>query len=251
MPPLYASGDDDCAALFELFLNTSGFRRDKMITSDPSTSSDGRARPKPPAEDDDKDVPLLLSRTLGLCRGMTLRSLRIRRATGGSIEVTGPILPSAVRDLLYALPYSMAVDKKIALMKLRAYPTTASVIKGEDANEETNDDSRLSTATDKAVGSHYFALSLELHGGVGAHSSGLSEKNTQGGLSITGGPSSRSFNGLPAATFHDSGDVTNPDLDFPVHACQHREVVTMAVWDVLRPSTLMFKTEVSPNHRVT
>ena len=137
VPPLCIMGEDDCAAFFEMYLNTLG-RYDTPLSS--WCKGNG-------------DVPLLLSRKVGHFLHASLQSLVVtsRREESdssqhteekamdrhASMELRGPILPCALQELIGAAASRMMED------------TT------ENKQPSKDDD----------VGSHYFVVQLQTHDG--------------------------------------------------------------------------------------
>jgi hypothetical protein len=117
-PPQFVYGDDDCATVYELLLNTFrmsvGHEAPKMSTS----CSESVAL----------DVPLLLCRSLGPCMHTTLRTLwgcgylnqmqthglniqrDINSISKAALELRGPILPCALCDMTCAVVNFMMLD---------------------------------------------------------------------------------------------------------------------------------------------
>jgi hypothetical protein len=118
LPPLFVYGDDDCATVYELLMNTYGL----SVGLEESTAS------KSGSESVALDVPLLLCRSLGPCMHTTLRTLsfssrrncgylnqmqtNIKRDTNSkaALELRGPILPCALRDMTCAVVNFMMID---------------------------------------------------------------------------------------------------------------------------------------------
>jgi hypothetical protein len=113
LPPLYVSGDDDWDIVYELLLNTCGFSISGSYGS----------------WHFHHDVPLLLSRSIGPCLNTVLRTLSVsarrdnvywnqlikqdseNQKTESVMELYGPILPCALRDLMCASVNWMSLEQ--------------------------------------------------------------------------------------------------------------------------------------------
>jgi hypothetical protein len=272
--PLFVAGDDDCLAFYEFFLNHLG----KLC----SISSD-TVQPK---DTSSTDVPLLLSRLSGPFLHASLKTLAVsnrreeqhrflqgdladdREKSGesieahSSVEVRGPILPSAVRDLLHASACYLTLDK--ATLKKKCTKTAHSKQWGVSNTPQksesrsmhgssrlmTPDAQKLQSSEDmstvsETVGSHYLVLHLQTH--EGEEYPNQDKKET---LNCTGLSTSAWFNGLKdswtvADTIpkneHDQAE--NSPAIVTVEQCNHGEVISMAVWDITRPSMIAYKTD--------
>lgn len=216
--PLYCVGYNDCSAVFELFINTCG------LSLSPHSS------PFEQRFDTDalSDVPLLLCRSLGgQCMHFSLKSLCVsgRRDYGymnqmssgredhkqdktdvrTTLELRGPILPCALRDITCSLVDCMLMDK-------------------QQTQSLSNQAPKLS-ATDEGVGSHHFALFLQSHEGECAT---LGPKPT--GLS-----SSTLFNGSKLSV--DQNETST------WHECSHGELLNVMVWDIQRANYVSYNSK--------
>ena len=122
-PPQFVHSDDDCATVYELLLNTYGL---SVGLEETKASKSGSASVA-------LDVPLLLCRSLSPCMHTTLRTLSFssrrncgylnQMQTNGSniqrdinsiskaaLELRGPILPCALRDMTCAVVNFMMID---------------------------------------------------------------------------------------------------------------------------------------------
>ncbi|KAL3827688.1 hypothetical protein ACHAXA_000561 [Cyclostephanos tholiformis] len=120
--PLFVSGDDDCAAVYELLLNTCGL----------SVVGPEMGKPKAKPSNDASVVPSDVPLSLGPCVMWTLRTLSVssRRdcsymnqvlhnktkqqqpsSSKASLELRGPVLPCALRDMTCAMINAMLLDK--------------------------------------------------------------------------------------------------------------------------------------------
>jgi hypothetical protein len=112
IPPLVVSGEDDCAAFFEVYLNSLG----QIGSGTPQAWH---------ASDLPHDVPRLLCRKLGPFLHSSMQSLDLKKKrsdslakSGGSsseehvsIELRGILLPCAVRDLICAIINGMLASE--------------------------------------------------------------------------------------------------------------------------------------------
>jgi len=232
LPPLFVSGEDDCAAVYELFMNTYGLSAVVQETEGVKTNVVAPI-----------DVPLLLCRSLGSsCTHTTLRTLSLssrrdcaymNQAYGNStaggmliqqqqlssgataakatMELRGPILPCALRDLTCAAVNLMLLDK--------------SKQGGSRPLGSIND---VSTAS-----SHQFAMFMQAYDGERSIST-VSNK-------ATGSSSSIHFNGsgislLPRQEDHD----IDADASTAWHECRQGDCINVLVWDISRKSVVSF-----------
>ena len=238
--PLFVYGIDDCAAVYELLLNTYGLSsilnldrqmggRKTGIMSIDSTANSG----------DVVDVPLLLYRSLGSCLLFTLRTLGIssRRdcanmnqvgqqntmsgrtnaqkqqrptfASKATIELRGPVLPCALRDMTCAMINVMLLDKYAQ--------------RDEDDSSATACDDN-SNNNNAAASTHQFVMFLQTHNGE------CSVTNPKS----TGSSSSLGFNGSQIPLLPE--EVLGGDNDSPVTAlwreCELGHRVNMLAWDI-------------------
>lgn len=221
--PLYVEGDDDCMAIYELLLNTRG----RLFNSE--DDNDGA----------DSDVPLLLHRSLGPTRNALigtlsetmrldenhdeLKMMRDREVKtsdeaasddelSGKLQINGPILPCAVRDLMSASICHLLLDE----------------MNGDAVRKEEEEDD------DDNVGSHYLVWYPSRQEGFGSNNgvtalkvkgSGreYSKKKASRRLAMykreTGNPTSSHFNG---GNFdRDLGGVEN---------CGSQQLLKQVIW---------------------
>ena len=194
LPPLFVYGDDDCATVYELMMNTYGLSVGLEETKASKSGSESVAL----------DVPLLLCRSLGPCMHTTLRTLSFssrrdcdylnQMQTNGSnilrdinsiskaaLELRGPILPCALRDMTCAVVNFMMLDN-YALDQSSTTPHSMIIDYQlpDNMHGENNPDT-------ESANSHQFLVSLQAHEGECAAAS--ASKST------TGSPSSTEFNG--------------------------------------------------------
>jgi hypothetical protein len=240
--PLFVYGIDDCAAVYELLLNTYGLssivhlerqmggRKTGMMSIDNTTTNSG----------DVVDVPLLLYRSLGSCLLFTLRTLSIssRRdcanmnqvgqqnttsgrtnaqkqqrptsfASKATIELRGPVLPCALRDMTCAMINLMLLDKYAQ--------------RDEDESSTTACDDNSSN-NNAATSTHQFVMFLQSHNGECSVTTPKS----------TGSSSSLGFNGSQIPLLPD--EVLGGDNDSPVtelwRECELGHRVNMLAWDI-------------------
>ena len=215
--PLYVKGDEDCMAMYELLLNTRG----RLFCNE--DDNDG----------DESDVPLLLHRSLGPTKNALvgtlsetmrldenydeLKMMRNREVKtsdeaapddeiSGKLQINGPILPCAVRDLMSASICHLLLDK----------------MNGDAVRKKEEEDDN--------VGSHYlvwypsrqegFGLSaLELKGSGREYSKKKASKRLALYKRETGNPTSSHFNG---GNFdRDLGAVEN---------CGSQQLLKQVIW---------------------
>ena len=207
--PLYCVGYNDCSAVFELFINTCGL-------FDPVVSS---------------DVPLLLCRSLGPGMHFTLKTLCVsgqrdygymnQMSSGNraehkldtadvrtTLELRGPILPCALRDITCSLVDWMLLDRQ--------------------HTQSVSNQTFKSKANDEGVGSHHFALFLQSHEG----------ECTALGPNPTGLSSASLFNGSKISVSH--GEL--PEW----HECSHGELLNVMVWDIQRANYVSYNSKHLP-----
>jgi len=248
--PLYLSGRCDCMAFFEYYLNTSGGTRN--LGGSPVTGFGPGSLEKANVQSHIPDVPLLLCRSLGPCRHMTLRHLVVSSRSSGDrattdtsndfgkdgqivasqtsfVELRGPILPCAVRDALSAAASHLALDRarrdfgKSATKEEKKGLVT--LLPNNDRDIEELDDSHV-------LGSHYLVLNLHAHAGEEFSPRDLSKYQT------TGSAGSLWFNDTVSV----SGKTNFREKNIP-RSCGDGEVVNMAIWDVSRPFTVAYSSE--------
>ena len=241
--PLFVYGIDDCAAVYELLLNTYGLssivnierqmggRKSGMMSIDNTTTTNSG---------DVVDVPLLLYRSLGSCLLFTLRTLSIsnrrdcanmnqvgqqstmsgrtnsqkqQRPTSftskATIELRGPVLPCALRDMTCAMINLMLLDKYAQ--------------RDEDGSSTTACDDNSSN-NNAAASTHQFVMFLQSHNGECSVTTPKS----------TGSSSSLGFNGSQIPLLLEEG--LGGDNDSPVTAlwreCELGHRVNMLAWDI-------------------
>jgi hypothetical protein len=246
--PLFVYGIDDCAAVYELLLNTYGLssivnierqmggRKTGMMSIDNTTTNSG----------DVVDVPLLLYRSLGSCLLFTLRTLSIssrrdcanmnqvgqqttmsgrtnaqkqQRPTSfvskATIELRGPVLPCALRDMTCAMINVMMLDKYAQRDKVDSSTTACD---DNSSNNNNNNNNNAATST------HQFVMFLQSHNGECSVTTPKS----------TGSSSSLGFNGSQIPLLPEV--VLGGDNDFPVTAlwreCELGHRVNMLAWDI-------------------
>jgi len=215
--PLYCVGYNNCSAVFELFINTCG------LSLSPHNS------PFEQRFDTDvlSDVPLLLCRSLGPCMHFSLKSLCVsgRRDYGymnqmssgrgdhkqdktdvrTTLELRGPILPCALRDITCSLVDCMLIDKH--------------------HTQSLSNQTLKSNATDEGVGSHHFALFLQSHEGecaaLGPNPTGLSSASL--------------FNGSKLSVVQNETSIW--------HECSHGELLNVMVWDIQRANYVSYNSK--------
>jgi len=244
LPPLFVYGIDDCNVVYELFMNTYGLSSVDNQSAGMSKSTTTNA--SPPVS----DVPLLLCRSLGSnCLHTTLRTLSVssRRDTGfmnqvyhqdqhqlhnssatasnakATLELRGPILPCALRDLTCAAINLMLLDKK-----------SRQLGKHQDSDYflQTNKNDNTETSS-----SHQFAMFLQVHEG---------ESSTSMSKMTTGSSSSVNFNGsnislMPRQEEGEEDDMVDHNDDTSSwYECRQGDCINVLVWDVSRTSVVSF-----------
>jgi hypothetical protein len=213
-PPLLIFGHDDCMAFFELFTNTVG-------TLD-VTLEDGAFN----------DVPLLISRFLGLTRHMTLQQLNSTTIRGQDdqirgkntpehplsfIELHGPILPCAVQDLINASAAHFSLHRKHLAVK----------------SEKCSDVISNIVCDENVLGSHYFMMNLIDYGEFEIQDNML----MKGSNTYLGTSGSFGFNGLRPLYEHD------PAAEDSHAGHEHEKTTSSVVWDINRPFSIAYKTK--------
>lgn len=215
--PLYCVGYNDCSAVYELFINTCGL----------SLSSHNSPFEQKLDTDASSDVPLLLCRSLGSCMHFTLKTLcvSVRRDYGymnqmsssredhkqdatdvrTTLELRGPILPCALRDITCSLVDWMLMDSHHA--------------------QSVSNQTLKSKATDEGVGSHHFALFLQSHEG----------EYTAHAPKSTGLSSSSLFNGSKISVEQNETSTW--------HECSHGELLNVLVWDIQRSNYVSYNSK--------
>jgi len=207
--PLVIRGHDNCTAFFELYLNTAG-----RLTNDKND-----ALPQ-------IDVPLLISRSIS-AKNMTIRKLAVSihrdhkdvsaQDQPSSVDLNGPILPCAMRDIFIASSSHFTLHKKFS----EGYKKGPANVPSNDTNENI-------------LGSHYFISHPRVYKGQETNKviSRLSNGSRKCGSS-----SSVWFNGISNTLLsgnHEAEDEIK---------CENTngEVTTMAVWDINRPQSIALK----------
>lgn len=215
--PLYCVGYNDCSAVFELFTNTCGL----SLSSD-NSPFEHRFDPEVSS-----DVPLLLCRSLGPSMHFTLKTLCVsgRRDYGymnqmspskeehkldtadfrTTLELRGPILPCALRDITCSLVDWMLQDRH------RTQSSSNQIFKAK--------------ANDEGVGSHHFALFLQSHEG----------ECTALGPNPTGLSAASLFNGSKISVEQDETSTW--------HECSHGELLNVMVWDIQRANYVSYNSK--------
>jgi hypothetical protein len=218
--PLYCVGYNDCSAVFELFTNTCGL----------SLSSDNSPFEHRFDSEVSSDVPLLLCRSLGPGMHFTLKTLCVsgRRDYGymnqmssskeehkldttdfrTTLELRGPILPCALRDLTCSLIDWMLQDRH--------------------HTQSVSNQTSKPKANDEGVGSHHFALFLQSHEG----------ECTALGPNPTGLSSASLFNGSIISV--DQNETST------WHECSHGELLNVMVWDIHRANFVSYNSKHLP-----
>jgi hypothetical protein len=235
LSPLFVYGIDDCAAVYELLLNTYGLssivnlgqmggRKSGIMSIDNTTNSG-----------DVVDVPLLLYRSLGSCLLFTLRTLSIssrrdcanmnqvgqqntmsgrtnaqkqQRPTFDSkatIELRGPVLPCALRDMTCAMINVMLLDKYAQRDE-------------DDSSTTACDDS--SNNNNAAASTHQFVMFLQSHNGE------CSVTNPKS----TGSSSSLGFNGSQIPLLPE--EILGSPVTALWRECELGHRVNMLAWDI-------------------
>eukprot|EP00804_Cyclotella_cryptica_P030625 CCRYP_015657-RA/>CCRYP_015657-RA protein AED:0.43 eAED:0.43 QI:0/-1/0/1/-1/1/1/0/954 len=217
--PLYVSGDDDCDIVYEILLNTCGFSISGSYGS----------------WHFHHDVPLLLCRSLGPCLNTVLRTLSVsaRRdnvywnqlAEEGSenqnaesvMELYGPILPCALRDLMCASVNWMVLDQHFrnVLEEFNVFDVPTQPIDSENTSvSKTNIDYQVS-------------MLLQAHEGEAPITS----------PSSTGTASSSFFNGSNISISHEQNNQSNNSELPEWRECDAGEGLNSLIWDTSRSKT--------------
>ena len=246
IPPLFVHGIDDCNVIYELFMNTYGLSSVDQ-TAGMSKGTTTNATPSV------SDVPLLLCRSLGSnCLHTTLRTLSVssRRDAGfmnqvyhqdqqqrhhssaaaanakATLELRGPILPCALRDLTCSAINLMLLDKKCRHQQGK-HQDSDHFLHRSNKNDNTETNS-----------SHQFAMFLQVH--EGESSSTSMSKMT------TGSSSSVNFNGSNISLMprqEEGEDTMNYDHNNDTlswYECRQGDCINVLVWDVSRTSVVSF-----------
>ena len=245
LPPLFVYGIDDCNVVYELFMNTYGLSSVDNQTAGMSSKTTTTTNATVPVS----DIPLLLCRSLGSnCLHTTLRTLSVssRRDTGfmnqvyhqdqqqqrhhsstaanakATLELRGPILPCALRDLTCAAINLMLLDKKSRRQQGKHQDL--------DFLQRTNNKNDMETNSS----SHQFAMFLQVHEG---------ESSTSMSKMTTGSSSSVNFNGsnislMPSQEEEGEDDHNNDASSW--YECRQGDCINVLVWDVSRTSVVSF-----------
>lgn len=226
LPPLYVNGEDDCAVVYEILLNTFGLSK---LATQPTS-----------------DVPLLLCRSIGSCLHTTLQTLSIsaRRDCAywdqtmssqaptqepeSVMELYGPILPCALRDLACASINWMMLDKHWHDQRL-VYDAYNAPTQAENFDEKKTEED----ATDNEGGTHRITILLQAHEG----------EQTVSEATSTGSSSSSFFNGSNATfslSANDGGKGTGATATW--QECNAGETLNALIWDVEHSSDLEYTT---------
>jgi hypothetical protein len=219
IPPLYVSGDDDCDAVYELLLNTCGFSINGSYGS----------------WHFHHDVPLLLCRSIGQCLNTVLRTLSVsarrdsvywsqssdqdvrgKQSHESVVELYGPLLPCAVRDLMCASVNWMGLDQKL---DDSAFDAPTQPIEGK------------SNATSESIAKiHQVSMFLQAH-----------EGEFSPPLTSTGFASSFFFNGSNFMLSDGSGRDTGVEMP-EWHECNADEMLNSMMWDARSHSQIEYNT---------
>ena len=235
--PLYVKGDEECMAFYELLLNTKGRLDFGGASSSPES-----------------DVPLLIHRAFGPTANASLHSLSevfrkdddywALKATKEqesksahedvhpSIQLEGPILPCALRDLLHSSVCSLLLDKT-----------------RQNDCVDTGEDSML-----ELVGSHYLVWTATLqepqeggsHGSSVATKAGRAKKAAKRMayyMKETGEASSSLFNSdldQWRAMELKHNEISSQEGD--ISSCGPREFVEVLIWNVENPEKVSYWT---------
>ena len=265
-PPLLVMDHDDCMSFYEYYLNSCG---GKMIFSTNSSAKiNGTTSMK---VDDRKDVPLLLNRGLGPAKYMTLRQLTVLENHSSNnnsetdhnnndrnipkhslVDIRGPIMPCAVRDLLCAAVAHLSFDKSRMNVQNNEEGQGKSGSGSNSMDHENEHD-------ENELGSHYFVMHLHAHDEDQVSSASGSNNKSSSALNpmnkVIGKKTSMSFNGVDEVFSSQKGNqindidevevetttITTTSSEFELNECSQGDVVTMAVWDINRPLSVAYK----------
>ena len=240
-PPLLIRDHDNCMAFFEFYLNTCGCKYSKMPLRKKTN--------KRTNVENIQDVPLLLSRSLSATKYMNIRQLTVlcnrdipeksnndmnslqKDGSGHSlVDIRGPILPCAVRDLLCATTSHLSLHQKQSI-PIREGAEDAQKFKTKDKDNED----QCFEDDQNTLGSHYYVLHLQAH--QGEKSDGLASELNRKRI---GAASSELFNGLDNGK--KSEKMSNLNDDLKIRECNTGEIMNMVVWDISRPNSIAFNT---------
>ncbi|GAX27366.1 hypothetical protein FisN_17Lh251 [Fistulifera solaris] len=203
--PLFVSGFADCEKFYDVYHKTCG-----QVCSDDTIKKDPKMKPSK-TNGLSPELPLLLCRKLGPFLNASLKqldvhysNLEVEHRPGDyydAAEVSGIILPCAVRSLIHAASQSIEFTQR------------------SPAKTDTNRDS-----SESIVGTNHMIVQLSLHGNLDDRKESRKE----------GIPNSSLFN---VNTF--LWDSMSAKESYEV--CHFRESVETAVWDVNRPKDVAYK----------
>ncbi|KAL7514725.1 hypothetical protein ACHAXN_012045 [Cyclotella atomus] len=214
VPPLYVSGEDECAIVFELLLNTCGLTVSGHFGCWQFLQN---------------DVPLLLCRSIGPCLNTVPKSLSIsarrdnvywnqlngqegqNESNSESVmEIYGPILPCSLRDMMCATINWVTLDEKLDEYSAFDAPTQPMNSKGN--------------GSDSKAESRQVSMFLQAHEGEYPVALPMS----------TGTASSYSFNGSILPISNESNDGWSE--------CSAGEGLNSLVWNAARATELSYNT---------
>lgn len=218
-----------------------------------------------------EDVTLLLSRSLGPTRYMTLKELSVVRnrqapeqnndesitapveetQNHSLVDVKGIILPCAVRDLLCASVCHLSLDKKNIQSSSHNLQRENEVDERDrQRSEMVMDTKNISTNHDEindessnTLGSHYLVMHLHTHEGEKRYDDVL-PLNLDSSKKIVGSGTSELFNN--GSGLHDEIDAHKHNKKSNIHAqqdCNIGESLDMVVWDISRPFSIAYKSD--------
>jgi hypothetical protein len=203
--PLFVSGFADCEKFCHVYHKTCG-----KLCSDDTIKKDPKMKPSK-ANGLSPEVPLLLCRKLGPFLNASLKRLYVHYSNFeaehvsddcyDAAEVSGIILPCAVRSLIHAASQSIEFTQR------------------SPAKSDTSRDS-----SESIVGTNHMIVQLSLHGNLDDRKESRKE----------GMPCSSLFN---ANTFLWESMYEKESYE----VCHFRESVETAVWDVNRPKDVAYK----------
>ncbi|KAL7490160.1 hypothetical protein ACHAW6_015893 [Cyclotella cf. meneghiniana] len=217
-PPLYVNGDDDCDIVYETLLNTCGFSISGSYGS----------------WHFHHDVPLLLSRSIGPCLNTVLRTLSVsarrdniywnqlikqdseNQKTESVMELYGPILPCALRDLMCASVNWMSLEQNFG-----NYSEEYNVFDAPTQPMDSKDTPAYSTVD------HQISMFLQAHEGECPITAPTS----------TGTSSSSFFNGSNISLSHEQNSQTRDSELSEWRECSAGECLNSLIWDTCRSRT--------------
>jgi hypothetical protein len=214
IPPLYVSGDEDCAVVYELLLNTCGFSL---------SGSYGNWQMQ-------HDVPLLLCRSIGPCLNTVLKTLSVSACRDNAywyqlngqgnqseqsyesvMELYGPVLPCSIRDMMCSAINFMVLDQKLDEYKAFDAPT-------QPINGKSN------TESESKVEHSQVSMFLQTHEGEFPDSVPTS----------TGSASSYLFNNGSNISFSENKNE--------MHECIKGEGLNSLIWNASHSAELSYNT---------